>query len=240
MNWKRHFQDVILERGYDYYKRGAVEITHSDNEFIDASIKEYSLRIRFSGDDIKSMYCSCPYEGNCKHLAATLYYADEHPDIICEENVQLIPDDISCSDLRRFLSGELSASRELLNRFRLFTGQDIDEEFYIEKLIKSAENPYDVYKFMDDDIPLLISAKHFDLIFRLCDILICYIEELRYEHMWDAYDNIYDMTESLFSRLIEEGCAVRLKEFILKVIDSTEDESLCDGFSYFLEENGLD
>ena len=27
------------------------------------------------------MYCDCPYEGNCKHLGAVLYYAEEHPEL---------------------------------------------------------------------------------------------------------------------------------------------------------------
>ena len=77
MKWNQYFSTRILDRGYDYYQINAVRVLNSSSEFIEANVMGsslYNVRINFIEDEIVSLYCNCPYEDNCKHLAATLYY----------------------------------------------------------------------------------------------------------------------------------------------------------------------
>ncbi|SDA45254.1 SWIM zinc finger family protein [Methanobrevibacter millerae] len=194
---------------------------------------EYDLRINFENDCIKSMYCNCPFEGNCKHLAGVLYYADNHPEIFkSDPDIYTVMDGMSSDELREFLIPELINDYELSNKFRLFTNQDIDEEYYIEKLKNSWDNSTEVFKFIDDDMQSLINAGRFDLIFKLCDVLILILDEYNYEHMWYAYENLCEKLEKLMCQLISSECRNQAKEFMAKVILDSEDEALSDGFSF--------
>ena len=236
MEWTQHFSKPVLKKGYDYYKSDRVKIKKTSDKFIEATVigyQEYNLRINFENDNIKSMYCSCPFEGNCKHLASTLYYADNHSEIFKKDlDIYNIIDKMSSKELKEFIIPELLDNPELMNRFKLFVDEDIDEEFYIDKLKNSYDNSTEVYTFIDEDMQSLINAKRFDLVFRLCDILILILKEYDYEHWWDAYDNLYEKLEKLMFQLIDSDSRNQAKEFLAKVIIDTEDEGLCDAFSY--------
>lgn len=74
------FDDLILERGYEYAQEGAVDHVRKVGEVIYATVhgtEDYHVKI-----DDNDMFCDCPYakEGaHCKHMAAVLYYLDSHP-----------------------------------------------------------------------------------------------------------------------------------------------------------------
>ena len=74
------FDDLILERGYEYAQEGAVDHVRKVGEVIYATVhgtEDYHVKI-----DDNDMFCDCPYakEGaHCKHMAAVLYYLDTHP-----------------------------------------------------------------------------------------------------------------------------------------------------------------
>ena len=71
------FDDLILERGYEYAQEGAVDHVRKVGEIIYATVhgtEDYHVKI-----DDNDMFCDCPYakEGaHCKHMAAVLYYLD--------------------------------------------------------------------------------------------------------------------------------------------------------------------
>lgn len=80
------FDDLILERGYEYAQEGAVDHVRKVGEAIYATVhgtEDYHVKI-----DDNDMFCDCPYakEGaHCKHMAAVLYYLESHPvyDVHC-------------------------------------------------------------------------------------------------------------------------------------------------------------
>lgn len=79
MDWKKLFDDHILERGYDYYSENAIEnFTFSANTIWAevSGTEDYEVEISFEDGEISEMYCSCPYAAqgwNCKHMAAVLF-----------------------------------------------------------------------------------------------------------------------------------------------------------------------
>lgn len=80
------FDDLILERGYEYAQEGAVDHVRRAKNIIYATVhgsKDYHVKI-----EGENMYCDCPYaEGgtHCKHMAALLYYLDSH--LVADEDV---------------------------------------------------------------------------------------------------------------------------------------------------------
>lgn len=232
MNWKKHFQSHIIERGYDYYNFGFVEIIKVSNNSIDANVMGstlYKARINLDNDNIKSMYCDCPYEGYCKHLAAVLYYTEEHPELFTKkEDIKCIVDNVSHDDLKEFIINELSNDDDLLNRFRLFTNQDIDEVFYINKLKRSFSSSTNVINFIDGDLNTLIQDNQCKLVLSLCELIINYLEELNYNHKWDAFDNILDKIDTVMIRLLDSGCKNNVLEFLEHIILTNDDIDILD------------
>ena len=84
MNWKNLFATHILERGYDYYLKNAVENIDVSDDIIRADVigsEDYEVEISLSNGAVTDMYCSCPYASdgrNCKHMAAVLYEWSEN------------------------------------------------------------------------------------------------------------------------------------------------------------------
>lgn len=76
-NMNEYFQEKILQRGLNYYKKGKVISANkiNDNTYIfdvDGSVN-YCVKIKIHDDEYE-MSCNCPYEDNCKHMAACLFY----------------------------------------------------------------------------------------------------------------------------------------------------------------------
>ena len=64
MDWKKLFDPIILERGYDYYRNGNAEILSSMADEVNAVVSgsdDYEVNIYFSDGGIDDMYCDCPY-----------------------------------------------------------------------------------------------------------------------------------------------------------------------------------
>lgn len=79
----------------------------------------YEVIINFKDSKVDSMYCNCPYYGNCKHLAATLYYLDEHPELLDVIDYSKLISSLSEDEPRKFLSLELQTNHDMANRLRL-------------------------------------------------------------------------------------------------------------------------
>ena len=209
-----------------------VKIINSSKEFIEANVEGsgfYSLRINLKDGDIKSMYCNCLYDGNCKHLAATLYYLDNHPELLKKEDeINELVLNASIDDIKSFLIQELVINTDLANKFKLFINSDIDEYFYINKLNNSLNNSFDVIKFIDDDLIYLIDSKQYDLIFKLCDILIDYCGELYDYGNYDAFDTILDKLDTLFIHLFEVGIEKEVLNYLGNIILTNDNLDILD------------
>ena len=123
MEWKKYFDGKILSRGLDYYNSNAVRIINSSTSSVDAQVagsSVYDVRINFKGSVISSMYCGCPYEGYCKHLAATFYYIDEHGELLDEHDYMDLLMSLTHGETIEFLSEELSRNADLRNKLKLF------------------------------------------------------------------------------------------------------------------------
>lgn len=76
-NMNDYFSETILQRGFNYYKRGKVisanKINNNTFIFDVAGSINYLVKINVHNNEY-DMSCNCPYDGNCKHMAACLFY----------------------------------------------------------------------------------------------------------------------------------------------------------------------
>ncbi len=83
VNWKRRFQELVLERGNRYYKENRVQNFRYEDEEYRARIigsASYNVEIKIKNGDLVFARCSCPHaaKGNyCKHMAALMYAIDD-------------------------------------------------------------------------------------------------------------------------------------------------------------------
>ncbi len=78
------FGTTIFMRGLEYHHDGLVELLVSGEDHVEAIVdgtEAYSIEVDRNGKNL-SFYCSCPFDGPCKHIAATLLQAREE----AEEN----------------------------------------------------------------------------------------------------------------------------------------------------------
>lgn len=62
-NWEGLFQEHILERGYNYYRSGAVTDVSSNAKGYHAIVEgteEYGVDIELHGGEFGELYCTCP------------------------------------------------------------------------------------------------------------------------------------------------------------------------------------
>ena len=231
MDWELYFKSIILERGYDYYQMNAVEILNASKNAVEANVMgraSYDVRISLRDDNITFMYCSCPYEDNCKHLAAVLYYMDNHPEIFSKDNnIRDLVYNVSLNDLQNFLIEEFENDSALLNRFRIFADLDIDENFYIEKLKNSFSKPVNVIRFTEEDIPFLIKSNHFDLVLKLSKLMVDYLEEI-YNYDYDAFYIILHKLDTIMIDLFNKGYEKPVLDFLADIILNSDNIEILD------------
>lgn len=244
MDWKDYFEKHILERGLEYYNINAVRIYQYDSERIEAQVagsRIYNVVINFSDSDITSMYCDCPYfEGYdyCKHLAATLYYIDDHPELLDEEDYTELLSSLSYLDLFEFLSKELPKNRDLANKLKLFKSDEIDEEFYMDKLIGSLPNSFEILKFMDREINDLISQNQFNLVFKLLREIIDHINsELEYGE-FPFMVEIISKIDFIITQIRDDVPIEFISDFLEYAISSSDDYYILDRLTDCMSRNG--
>lgn len=80
--WGRQFTQTILDRGVNMFVAGEVKSLDRAANGYAAKVKGtsmYSVNIGVSGDEVRSMSCTCPYAADglkCKHMAAVLFEAN--------------------------------------------------------------------------------------------------------------------------------------------------------------------
>ena len=236
MDWRKHFGSAILERGYNYFKSNAVRIYTHSNDCVEAKVagtRIYDLRINFKDSQIQSMYCNCPYGGNCKHLAATLYYIDDHPELLeCSDEHLDILSSLSHAELIEFLAAELPKNPDLLNRLKLFKNDDINQDYYKNKLKDSFDDSFNVLNFIEEELNDLKDAGQIDLVLTLSKCIVRYCEEeLMYYGQYDAFEDIILKIDDLTNCLINDGFEDEVCDFLADCILNCDDESILDLFT---------
>ena len=225
-DWKRHFEAKILGRGQDYYESNAVRIYDYSPEHVHAQVAGsyiYEVSIYLKDCEITSMHCDCPYPYNCKHLAAVLYYLEDHPQLLeAEDYNELI---MSCTreELIDFLISELPKNPPLANKLKLFKNQGVSEDYYINMMENSFSSSSNILKFLNEDIGDLIELKQYDLVFRLCRLVIDHVNsEMKYGHFNMLEDIIYrldDITTELRSVDEAHECICDFLEYAISTSD---------------------
>lgn len=83
IKFEQMFDKKVLDRGYEYYGRGAVNHVVVSPNHIKASVygsRTYQVDITLDDGKIQAMKCNCPYAADyshCKHEAAVLYEVRE-------------------------------------------------------------------------------------------------------------------------------------------------------------------
>ncbi|PLR84831.1 SWIM zinc finger family protein [Bacillus sp. V33-4] len=78
-NFEDFIEDVILERGLDYFQNGRVEtvIETTDGYTVEINGSDYYTVEIYLGheDQVVDSFCDCPYDWgpHCKHIAAALF-----------------------------------------------------------------------------------------------------------------------------------------------------------------------
>lgn len=80
--FESQFSKVIVQRGYDYYmNHHVIDIMQIDNSNWQAEVEgtePYTVNIIIKANgDITDATCDCPYDDDCKHIAAVLYAIQE-------------------------------------------------------------------------------------------------------------------------------------------------------------------
>lgn len=81
MDWEDLFDEDVANRGYGYFMEKRVKNFQATDKLISAQVMgyhNYDVEIHLGHNQIIDMECTCPYGDNCKHMAAVLYYLDEH------------------------------------------------------------------------------------------------------------------------------------------------------------------
>lgn len=100
------FDKNMIVRGINYFNNGVVDNLKEDNNIYYSTLKNidnYHIKIELNdNNEIKSMHCDCPYEGNCKHEYAVILKIKERnykSNIAKEKSNKNESYDISISDI---------------------------------------------------------------------------------------------------------------------------------------------
>lgn len=80
------FAPRIYARGLSYYREGTVDLIEFDDDYLEAEVhgtEVYSVQVEEKSKGL-AYFCTCPYSGPCKHVAATLLaamHADGDPQV---------------------------------------------------------------------------------------------------------------------------------------------------------------
>ena len=131
-NFEGLVEAKIVERGYDYYKRGRIanveQVDKGEFSAIAFGNEDYEVYVKIDGERIVDYECDCPYDwGNtCKHAVAVFYqirYGNFTSN--SSDKFNSILKEISNKDLRKFVLNLLKRDRNSRRKFL----REFDEEF---------------------------------------------------------------------------------------------------------------
>lgn len=154
------FDDLILERGFEYAQEGACDHVRKAGNIIYATVhgtSDYHVKL-----DGEKMFCDCPYAAqgaHCKHMAALLYHLEDHP--IYDENV--IIDHLSEKEAKTLLKKIIKDHPEYLDELPRPKENKVIEEDY-EKAFKTHPDLNSARHYIElcirdhEDIEILIQT----------------------------------------------------------------------------------
>jgi len=157
-NLDSYFDQTILRRGYDYYKKGNVLGISKLENIYSAKIKgteNYEVLINLDINPYQ-MNCSCPYaaNSNCKHMAAVLYCLKN--DKVPVKEIKKIQISENITDFERF-NKEFKKERYKLIGNKIYLDSSEIEEYaklilqFVKKSVEYIKNnpelAYDILEY---------------------------------------------------------------------------------------------
>ncbi len=183
INYKDEFEEKILSRGYEYYKQGLVENVHEEGDVIVAKVSGtsvYQVFVYLEDHDLMEAGCSCPYASEglyCKHIAALLYYLEEH-------------DIEECSGIYQ------SKKQEIRGILRQIDKQDLED--FLVKLLESDEHIYDQFRLKFHHLfPVLTLAQYRKKIYDAIRSSGGRDGFIDYQEAWDYVNAMSQITEEV-------------------------------------------
>ena len=164
MFWQNLFMEQILDRGYEYFCKGAVRKLEFSNGIISAVVEgseDYSVKIYLKNEEIHHMSCSCPYAedgGRCKHMAAVLYKWEDEDIMNLEKyeekysEIEKVVNNSSEKEVKSFLIDLLKGDEKLFHKFKMIVIPDMtlrDLESYKIQISNVVENFLDMRGYIN-------------------------------------------------------------------------------------------
>ncbi|MDJ0688620.1 MAG: SWIM zinc finger family protein [Xenococcaceae cyanobacterium MO_188.B32] len=125
---RRYASSQSWQRGEAYYHDGYVRRVVKRGNAIAAEvegndIRPYQVSIGFEGEELGTVYCSCPYDygGICKHIVATLLVCLHEPEIIeLRPSLEAILDRLNEVQTQNLIQELVADKPELINDIEHF------------------------------------------------------------------------------------------------------------------------
>lgn len=141
-NFEGLIEAKIVERGYDYYKRGRVarveQIGEGEFSAVAFGSDDYEVYVKTAGERIVEYECDCPYDwgDTCKHAVAVFYQIRYGNFSNTGDKMSEILDNLHNDALRKFVSKMLKRDRGFRRKFLREFDEDFeddeDQEFWDE------------------------------------------------------------------------------------------------------------
>lgn len=141
-NFEAIVEAKIVERGYDYYKRGRIAQVEQvgDGEFSAVAFgsEDYEVYVKTDGERIVEYECDCPYDwgDTCKHAVA-VFYRIRYGSFTSgsADKFGLILKEVSNKHLRDFVLNLLKRDKNFRRKFLREFDENFedDEEDYLDE-----------------------------------------------------------------------------------------------------------
>ncbi len=228
----------ISKRGYEYYKNNLVSDVSKEEFGYSAKVmgsKVYNVSVKLAENIFLGGSCTCPYNETgdyCKHIAALLYYLNEHE----IDPLKNIIDEIDIKDLKGFLYNILNKNENLMDDFRInFSNHfpKLDKNIYVRKIYNDIENCCDYHGFIsygnvDDyeqamlkyiyEASNLISTKDYETALIIISTILNSIPETAIDDSDGSTGLISEQCLELLGEILEENDNNLIKDEILEYI----------------------
>ncbi|AUI72037.1 hypothetical protein COSHB9_10700 [Companilactobacillus alimentarius] len=253
MTWEKLFKSKILDRGYDYFRRGAVKNLKSNGNRITAEVDGtniYSVKITLKNGRLMEATCACPYAlagNNCKHMAAVLFDFEKleyESGTKRQEKVAQVKElmnGVSDEQIRTFLIDEMAQDKGLLNKFiKTIKEQKVEPDYcdvidaiigsYLDKngFIDYYSATYfgqEILKLIDDDISELVTNGQLKEAWKTISHLLLKVSELDIDDSDGEIIMILSETEDIWKDIIKQASDDLKKEMYQWCCTVLDDEN---------------
>lgn len=239
--WENSFSNHILDKGFNYFKKGLVENVNIQGNKVTAFVQGsqlYKVIIIKEDNKIIDLNCSCPYArgGNyCKHMVAVLYYLEENKSNKSKDEEVLIRDLINNTDIlliKEFLSDLLINNEHLLISFKKKVmpisfktyKENVDDIFKLNLKNKYELEEEDIWVLIhelsyiiEDDAQILINDNDLVGAFKLSDYILEKLMPQCSDDFTDTIEIFIDKCLELWDQILIKG-DIKLKREIFDTI----------------------